>query len=303
MVHGVTQLGYIGIDATDPTAWRRFGGHLGAEITDLADDTFGMRLDNDRAARIFVHAADTDAVAYSGWEVPDAHHFRAVVDRLRDHGADVEMREDLAPLRSVEELATFTDPDGNPGELYWGMSTAIRTQFVSPHGVDFSVGEMGMGHMTIGVTDFRKTLAFYTEALGMTLSEIADVGAGRVAFLRCNPRHHSLAFAQLPPGLDPRVLHVAIEVTELDALGSIRDRLLDDRFPIARDLGRHPTDGVISLYVAVSKAFEVELGWGSIVIDDRTWNRDRYNRIGWSWGHRRTDAGPPTRLGEDVPSS
>ncbi|MGW0036827.1 VOC family protein [Gordonia sp. NPDC003376] len=300
MIHGVTQLGYVGINATDVATWRRLGAHMGVEFGDIAGDGFGMRLDSDRDARVIVHAADTDGVAYTGWEVPGLRAFHDVADRLRAHGTSVEIRDDLARLRGAEDVARFTDPDGNAGELYWGMSTAIRTQFVSPHGVDFAVGEMGMGHMTIGVSDFRKTLEFYSEALGMTLSEIADVGAGRVAFLRCNPRHHSLAFAQLPPGLDPRVLHVAIEVTELDALGSIRDRLIDDHFPIARDLGRHPTDGVISMYVGASPAFEIELGWGSIVIDDQTWERDRHERVGWSWGHRQTTAGPTTRLGEDA---
>lgn len=302
MVHGVTQLGYVGINSASVPTWRRLGEHMGVEFTELDGDDLGMRLDSDRAARVFVHSAAADGIAYAGWEVAGPVPFRETVERIRDRGVAVELRNDLAVLRGAEEVATFVDPDGNPSELYWGMSTAIRTQFVSPRGVDFAVGEMGMGHLTIGVKDANATFEFYTEVLGMKLSEIADVGAGRVTFLRCNPRHHSLAFAQLPRGMS-KVLHVAIEVTELDALGGIRDRLLDDEFPIIRDLGRHPTDGVISMYVGASKAFDIELGWGSILVNDDTWERDRYNRVGWSWGHRDRTTGPATRLGEDAVTS
>nr|WP_241032069.1 VOC family protein [Rhodococcus pseudokoreensis] len=66
-----------------------------------------------------------------------------------------------------------------------------------------------------------------------------NIGGNRVAMVRCNPRHHSLAFAEVTSAR-PRVLHFAVEVDHLDALGAIRDRLLDEGFPISRDLGRHP---------------------------------------------------------------
>ncbi|QSE87797.1 VOC family protein (plasmid) [Rhodococcus pseudokoreensis] len=33
--------------------------------------------------------------------------------------------------------------------------------------MDFSIGDMGIGHLVLGVTDFRRTMAFYTEVLGM----------------------------------------------------------------------------------------------------------------------------------------
>ncbi len=295
----VTELGYVGIDAACTDRWEQWARLIGATTTDRRDGGFGIRLDSDAEARILVQPSDADAMAFAGWEVASAHDLHTIGQRLDDVGAAPQDRPDLAVDRGAEELLTFRDPDGNVGELYWGRKTLIRSRFISPHGVDFSVGQLGMGHFTIGVANFRRTLEFYTETLGMNLTEIADVGGGRVCFLRCNARHHSLAFGEIPGGT-ARVLHVAVEVVHLDALGSIRDRLIDNGFTIVRDLGRHPTDGVVSLYVAVGTAFEIELGWGSIEIDDTTWPLQRHQRDGWSWGHRQTPLGPSQALGSDI---
>lgn len=299
MQDAVTQIGYVGINSTDLTGWKQLGVDMGVEFTDLPDG-IAMRIDNDRHSRVNVHASERDGLAYAGWQVSGPDAFEHTLKRLQDSGAAPEVRQDLARARGTAALATFTDPDGNPGEIYWGASTAMRTQFISPHGVEFSVGHMGMGHLTIAVQDFTRTMEFYTQVLGMQLTEIADVGAGKVGFLRCNPRHHTLAFAQVPPNVPSMILHLAIEVTELDMLGSIRDRMLDGGSTIHRDLGRHPTDGVISMYTKpAGAAFEVELGWGSTEVEDDTWETERYRRVGWSWGHRATN-GSTARLGEDA---
>lgn len=293
----VTQLGYIGINSTEPEKWREFGLHLGAETVELPEHGLGLRLDSDRPARLYIQPAEDDGLAYAGWEVSGPQPFSHILDRLKEHDFEARLAPELAGVRGVEELATFRDPDGNTCELYWGMGTVIRSQFVSPLGVEFAMGEMGAGHLTIAVRSFRETLDFYTETLGMRLTEIADVGGGRVGFLRCNPRHHSIAFVQLPSG-NSRLLHLSVEVTQLDGLGAIRDRLLDARVPIGRDIGRHPTDGVISLYANVAPDFEVELGWGSILVAEETWENDRYARTGWSWGHREvTSYGHTSKLG------
>lgn len=294
----VTALGHIGVDTNDIDQWRRWGTSIGAMIVDDKGDSLGLRLDTEAGARILIRSAERDALAFAGWEVADEAAFEEIRDRLEDAGAEPELRPDLAADRGVVDLLTFVDPDGFVAELYWGRMSHVRNRFLSPHGVDFAIGDMGMGHLTLGVTDFRRTMSFYTEVLGMVLTETMNIGGSRVAMVRCNPRHHSLAFAEVPSA-KPRVLHYALEVEHLDALGAIRDRILDAGFPISRDLGRHPGDGVISFYQPLSEAFEVELAWGTTRIDERTWPERRHDRPFWSWGHRPT-AGAATALGSDV---
>lgn len=283
----VRQLGYVGITTTSPASWREFAGVIGAQIVDVDGAALGIRLDNDRAARMIIHEGDEDAAAYIGWETSGPEEFRAVIRQLESKGTSVVLHSELADVRGVQEVAAFDDPDGFPTEIYWGARTTIRTPYISPHGVDFVSQETGMGHVTFGVSDFDETRTFYSDALGMKLTEIADVGQNVVGFMRCNPRHHSLAWAELPPGMSRRLLHISVEVAELDALGAIRDRVFDSgSLTVDRDLGRHPTDDVISLYVKVNDAIEMELGWGSCSVEDATWDVDRYKRRGWSWGHR-----------------
>ncbi|QSE88106.1 VOC family protein [Rhodococcus pseudokoreensis] len=294
----VTALGHIGVDTTDIDLWRRWGNLIGAVVVDDTGDSLGLRLDTEAGARILVRSSTQDSFAFAGWEVENEAALKGICSRLEAAGAQPKDRPDLAAERGVVDLVTFVDPDGFVAELYWGRMSRVRNRFLSPHGVDFSIGDMGIGHLVLGVTDFRRTMAFYTEVLGMVVTETMNIGGNRVAMVRCNPRHHSLAFAEVTSAR-PRVLHFAVEVDHLDALGAIRDRLLDEGFPISRDLGRHPGDGVISFYQPMGDAFEVEVAWGTTRIDERTWPQRRHDRPYWSWGHRPL-TGAATALGSDV---
>lgn len=281
----VNQLGYVGLSSQDIQRWNDFSALIGATAHTSPEGVLNIRIDNDRDSRLQIVPGETDGLLFAGWETDGPESFRTIRERLMEVNALAPTPEGLAQERGVEEILRFNDPDGSVGELYWGAGTALRTKFISPLGTQFSTGDCGMGHVTFAVADFRATFDFYTQILGMKLSEIADVGGARVAFLRCNPRHHSLAFVELP-SKEHSLMHISIEVEDFDDLGLIRDRLLDSHLEVERDLGRHPTDGVISLYVSVAPGIEIELGWGSAMINDETWATDQYHRRMWAWGHR-----------------
>lgn len=293
----VTQIGYVEIETIDERAWLQLATAIGFEIV-TADRGVGLRMDADRWARILLKKGEQERVSAIGWEAASAEDYRAILHRLDEAGARVKERPDLTALRNVQQLAQFYDPDGILSELYWGAQTTVRTPFRSPQYVPFVAGEAGMGHVTLAVRDLGATLAFYQSTLGLKITEIADVGQLSVAFLRAGERHHSLAISQMPSGR-VAVDHVMVEVESLDDLGSIRDRLIDNGFPIDRDLGRHPTDGVVSMYLTTPGPFTLEVGWGSIAINDRTWATERYKRRSWSWGHRKPGA-TGISLGEAV---
>lgn len=290
MKDGVVQLGYVAVTSTDPASWMNLGELVGCQVVDISPGVSGLRIDADRMARIYLHQADTadDATVSLGWEAPDSQTFEAVLARLDDRGVTAVLDDPLARLRSVRRLATFHDPDGLSCELYWGARTALRERFRSPHGVEFRAGVEGFRHATVSVRDIDQTVPFYQDGLGLGLTEVADVGDLSVFFLHANDRHHSLALTELP-SREAAVAHVMVEVVSIDHLGSIRDRLVASDVRIERDLGRHPTDGVISMYVATTDPFELEIGWGSISLGD-DWATSRYERDSWSWGHRSLDA-------------
>ncbi|WP_333606246.1 VOC family protein [Novosphingobium sp.] len=298
MEPAVTQIGYLEIETAARPSWLKLASLIGFEI-DVRDHAAGLRMDADRWARIILREGEAERLSAIGWEAASPTDFQAIVQRLEQEGAAPKDRPDLALLQNVERLAEFTDPDGNRCELFWGARTTIRSPFRSPEHVTFVAGESGMGHATLAVADIARSIAFYQKALGLKLTEIADVGQLQVAFLRAGTRHHSLAMAQTPSGR-PGIDHIMVEVATLDDLGAIRDRLIAGDHPIERDLGRHPTDGVVSLYAATPAPFNLEIGWGSIAVDERTWAKDRYERRGWSWGHRKPGA-PEAQLGAIEP--
>ena len=293
----IFQLGYVrlGVGALD--WWRRLAALVGfAEGPDSSESELQLRTDAERTCRIAVHTAARPALSAIGWEVSDPGALAAIRERLKGLGARVS---DATPAekaaRKVEDMIVALDPDGLRNEIFWGPNTALRMPFASPTGTAFESGACGNGHVTVNVSDQRATLDFYLTGLGLRLSDAAWMeGHDRVYFLRCNARHHSFAFAQMsqrPPGL----VHVMSDIATLDGLGEVRDRLLDAGIALSRDLGSHPLDGVVSIYVATPDGFEFELATGTRFISEDTWDRDRFERRGRPWGHRKPLPTPERR--------
>lgn len=293
---GVTQLGYLEIETAEGEAWLSLARAIGVEIVETPGQLAGLRLDAHRHARLHLRQGSAERLSALGWEASGPEEYRAILQRLEDAGAEPRERPDLEAARNVQAVAQFVDPDGMPGEVCWGAQTTVRKPFRSPEQVAFVAGAMGVGHVTLSVRSVRATQTFYGATLGLKFTEVADVGALKVTFLRAGPRHHSLAITEVPSGASA-VDHIMIEVATLDDLGGMRDRLMMMGHRIERDLGRHPTDGVISMYLATPASFTLEVGWGSIVVDERTWDQDRYLRSQWSWGHR-IPGGAGRALGE-----
>lgn len=95
---------------------------------------------------------------------------------------------------------------------------------------------MRLGHVAVLVSDLDEMVAFYTDVVGLQVSEIGT-GAGRpdaprIGFLSWDPPtlHHQLAFLEVRP--DPNaarnVNHIAFEVDNLDDLRPIWRRVKSD---------------------------------------------------------------------------
>jgi len=292
MTHDILQLAYQRIGVADLGWWRRFGAAVGFADSAAPAGELRWRTDSERECRIVLVQGAPAGVFSIGWETGGPHALDAVRQRLERQGVrclPVDRAEKDA--RQVEDMLVVRDPDGLRNEIFWGANCALRKPFVSPVGTRFASGACGNGHVTVNVGDAAATLAFYTGGLGLRLSDAAWMeGHARVYFLRCNARHHSFAFAQMPRPVG--TVHVMSDLADLDQLGVVRDRLLDAGFTLARDLGSHPLDGVVSLYVATPDGFDFELACGTRYLDEATWDTDKFARSGLAWGHRKP---PPTK--------
>ena len=61
-----------------------------------------------------------------------------------------------------------------------------------------------VGHVGIHVSDVERSLKFYTEVMGFTITAVirGPDGTAQVAFTRCEDKHHDFVLFQAPEGLD-----------------------------------------------------------------------------------------------------
>jgi 2,3-dihydroxy-p-cumate/2,3-dihydroxybenzoate 3,4-dioxygenase len=166
--------------------------------------------------------------------------------------------------RQISEFIEFTDPDGHTLALTYGFKPRE-----DPVQYTRELRVVGLGHVLLTVADTQRAHDFYTGVLGFRLSDWVNIDEHvRLCFLRCNERHHSLAFAPCMPGKSPRLQHVMFEVESLDDVMRSYHFLRLHNAPIGMGPGRHPNCQTVHVYVQTPGGFAVELGWGHRRLDD-----------------------------------
>lgn len=279
----VQALGYIGVDATDFDAWRRFATDVFAmQVVERGADALALRTD-ERCQRVLVQRSDRDGAAFYGFEVADAAGMKETIGKIEAAGLTVtRATEKELTLRGVDEMAWCRDPAGNRVEIYHGQAQGEGPfKAPRPHG-GFRTGKMGMGHMVLHARDVDAMSAFYRDLLGLRLSDYMT-RPYRLMFLRANPRHHSVGLLQ---SKENGVHHVMFEVMALDDVGRAYD-FAQEGWRIGQTLGRHSNDWMLSFYAFCPAGFMMEYGWGGRTVDEATWTPREVTHGGSMWGHDR----------------
>ena len=255
-----------------------------------------------------------DDILWAGWEAKDAEALAQIATQVRALGVEVvECSPEDAAERLVLGLIRFNDPEGLPTEVYHGPLINSKS-FNSPRGIrGFRGDDLGLGHFVMIVRDLDSMLDFYKRGLGIKVSDFINIGRGsmqfRVCFTHVNPRHHSLAMAQMlgatPPSAakKPKKLnHFLLEAKELDDVGTTLDIFKQRAMPVGQ-LGKHTNDFMVSFYAPTPSGFSVEYGWnGRSIIDEATWEVQNYQAAS-IWGHEMPAASAPGAGMEAVNSS
>ncbi|NKS55450.1 glyoxalase [Rhodococcus hoagii] len=284
----VVGLGYVGLYATDLQAWRDYGteilGMQDASVQESADERTVLLRADERSWRFAIHEGLTGGAAYVGWEVANRGALDALGKRLADGGIAFEEDPECAAIRRVEGLLRCVDADGHRLEFFYGAKVPKRP-FVSPRGVQFVTGDLGLGHVFFFVTDLEQAKRFYLDVLGFRLSDTIEFHGRKVHFLHVNPRHHSLAFVE-NTDLAPALGHFMLEVTNIDDVGRTLDEVDARGVELTETLGRHTNDLAISFFMKNPSGSEVEYGVDGRLVDAATWRVSNYDATSL-WGHHR----------------
>ena len=290
----VSASGYLRIGATDVDAWMEFGtgvlGLMDAQRDDAAGARF-LRMD-DHPFRLMIEPADADGLLAAGFEFPTEDAFNRVCEALAAAGHEVSSgsAEECA-RRAVTAFASTTDPSGNNIELYWGRELDY-SPLVSPQGIPGFVttyqqtGDMGFGHLVLPAPDFDATSTFYTDIIGMGITDILyppGMEGAKIHFMHANnPRQHSLALFNGPHPLG--VVHIMVEVESMDEVGRGMDRAQAAGSHFLATLGRHVNDNMCSVYLLAPGGIAVEFGYDGLLIDPQT-HVATVSTEGDLWGH------------------
>jgi 3,4-dihydroxy-9,10-secoandrosta-1,3,5(10)-triene-9,17-dione 4,5-dioxygenase len=294
-------IAYLGLHVPDVAAWQAFAttvvglmparsvpgenpmapASAGAGRRD-DDGTVFLKAD-ERQWRVALHRCEHPGIAYAGFDLGSQAAFADAVAHLEALGAPfTRASADEVEARGVRDMVHLNDPTGLRVELSWGPT--IDGGFVSPVGVPtFVAGELGFGHFVLLTPDLEASMDFYQRVLGMKLSDFVVLGPGMsVQFLRCTPRHHSVALTGVGPMTG--VHHIAFEVGDIDQVGYALERATRAGHPITATLGRHKNDHMLSFYMRSPAGFDVEIGCGGRSVDDATWVVNHFTG-GDEWGH------------------
>lgn len=287
----VKELAYAVYEVSSLADWEHFGASLlGLQVAESNASRLTLRTDQ-KAHRWICVPGTADDVTATGYEVGSDAELDELIGQLRAAGAPVaEGSAELAAERKVDRVVITADPLGYRLELVVNLHDA-DTPFESKVMLGgFVTGAGGAGHQVLidHGHDRKPVLDFYTGVLGFKISdfideELAPGFTASVAFLHCNGRHHTLALANMP--FPKKTHHIMCEVRDIRDVGLAYDRCMDARQPFEMTLGMHPNDKMFSFYVRTPSGFNVEYGWGGLVIDDATWQVQHLDKLS-SWGHR-----------------
>jgi 2,3-dihydroxybiphenyl 1,2-dioxygenase len=290
----VSNLGYVVFGVSELQRWESFAVDvLGMQLASRSTGALAFRMD-DYCQRLVLETNPIDDIVAAGWEFESETKLAAFVDQSQAKGVILEpMTSELARRRKVEGGYSCSDPVmPYVHEFYFCPEMPpLNSPFVSKHlKSSFVTGPLGVGHILPVTRDLTKSMNFLVDVLGLRVSDYIreEVGPGFVidaTFLHTKTgRHHSIGIAQAEL---PKILnHFMVQVADMDDVGLAYDRAVRAGCHFALEIGHHPNDQMTSFYVRSPSGFNIEYGFGGIVIDDATWKVRRYSQLS-DWGHRR----------------
>lgn len=296
----VRSLAYVVIETTDLENWQRFAQNvLGMPVFERSDHPgFKFIRMDDFACRFIIAESSENRFKLAGWQLQDENDFKHALIELTEKGIDfTQGSKTAANLRQVDDLVTVQAPGGIELELCHTPMLDYQP-LQSPVGVKEFItgqfGDMGLGHIAVATPHLQASHDFFVSVLGFGLTDYmhfyfnpddANHPGQGLRFLHCNnPRHHSIALFESDQPADGNLVHLMVEVADMDELGLMMDRIRQNDVKVITPLGRHTNDQMVSTYVESPSGFAIEIGFGGLQCDWASFTPTRSAKPS-VWGH------------------
>lgn len=177
---------------------------------------------------------------------------------------------------------SFVDPEGRVVELSCDVHAVVKQDRDGYPSVPRQ-----LAHVVLNTVDIETATQFYTQVLGMRISDWSE---RQMAFLRCTPKHHVIAFNQ---AAWTSVNHVAYELSTIDhfmrGIGNLKVHGIEPQW----GPGRHGPGNNTFSYFTDPAGLVCEYTSEVDEIDEDTWLCRTWQRTPELSDQWRT-AGPPT---------
>jgi catechol 2,3-dioxygenase-like lactoylglutathione lyase family enzyme len=157
-----------------------------------------------------------------------------------------------------------------------------------------------LGHIVLNVADVERSTKFYTEVLGLKVSDVYtdDIAPGGMVFFRFNGDHHGIAVVGSMPGESPAIElnHLALEVATLDEVFIAREHLKKHNVKIDFE-GRRRAGAQIAVEFRDPDGHRLEIYWGLDQIGGDGYVRPPEE---WVWAHSLEEAVDKPVKGQDT---
>ena len=244
----------------------------GLSVSDHGEDKVWLRGTGSDAQLLALHAGDAAAIA--------SMTFRTAADADPDALAAAMIARGAQPLGKRHQA---DEPGG-------GTIVAVRDAQgrtirlvhndvpVAPLAADPDRPER-LAHVNFNSDDVTRDAAFFTGALGFTLTDRSKM----MAFVRTNSDHHSIVIADAPVNT---LNHIAFQMADWEGVMRASGRMVDHHFPIGWGPGRHGPGNNVFAYFVDPFGFVVEYTADVLQVDDDY-------RVGrpqdWTWAPGRSD--------------
>ncbi|KRE35337.1 extradiol ring-cleavage dioxygenase [Janibacter sp. Soil728] len=177
----------------------------------------------------------------------------------------------------------FVDPEGRVVELASEVNAVVHQDRDG-----YPSAPRQLAHVVLNTVDIEVATQFYTQVLGMRISDWSE---RQMAFLRCTPKHHVIAFNQAPW---TSINHVAYELTSIDhfmrGIGNLKVHGIEPQW----GPGRHGPGNNTFSYFTDPAGLVCEYTSEVEEIDEDSWLCRTWRRTPELSDQWRT-AGPPTQ--------